>query len=103
MTNCAHIEVKHEDHSDKSDVTTTEPKSRLRPWIFVAGLIIGALVVGSVLFMSRGSSGKAPQQPATSQSLEVRPPAELHARKLLGTPPSGGQWFSGAWAGGCDA
>jgi hypothetical protein len=105
MTNCAPVEVKRDDDSDKTDLTTTKPKSRLRPWIFVAALIIAALVVGSVLFLPRDRSAyvsfrEAPQQPVPSQSAEVRPAPDLRARKLLGTPPSGGPWFSGAWAGG---
>jgi hypothetical protein len=100
--------VEREDDSDKSDMTTTEPKSRYRHWIFVALLIIAALVAGSALFFPWGrsafvSSQEAPQQPAASQSAEVRPVPDLRARKLLGRPPSGGQWFSGAWAGGDDA
>lgn len=100
MTNSSPVEVKRKDDSDKSGLTTTEGKSRQRSWIFVGVFIIAALVVASVLFLPRGSFRKAPQQPATSQSAEVRPTPDLRARKLLGTPPSGGQWFSGAWAGG---
>jgi Glycosyl hydrolase family 26 len=95
--------VKREDDSDKSNLTTTEPKRRHRHWIFVAVLIIAALVVGSVLLWGRSayvSFPEAPQEPATSQSAEVRPAPDLRARRLIGTPPSGGQWFSGAWAGG---
>jgi hypothetical protein len=100
MTNSSPVEVKRKDDSDKSGLTTTEGKSRQRSWIFVGVFIIAALVVASVLFLPRGSFRKAPQQPATSQSAEVRPTPDLRARKLLRTPPSGGQWFSGAWAGG---
>jgi hypothetical protein len=100
MTNSAPVEVKRKDDSDKSGLTTTEGKSRQRSWIFVGVFIIAALVVASVLFLPRGSFREAPQQPPTSQSAEVPPTPDLRARKLLGTPPSGGQWFSGAWAGG---
>jgi Glycosyl hydrolase family 26 len=103
MTNRASVNVKGEDDSDKPDLTATETKSRQRRWIFVAVFIIAALVVGSVLSLPSGFFREAPQQPATSQSAEVRPTPDLRARKLLGTPPSGGPWFSGAWAGGDDA
>jgi Glycosyl hydrolase family 26 len=103
MTSCRPVGVKREDDGNKPDLTTSEPKSRLRPWVFVAVFIIAALVVGSVLFLPRASFRGAPQELATSQSAEVHPPLDLRARKLLGTPPSGGQWFSGAWAAGAPA
>jgi len=103
MTNCTCVGVQQEDDSDKPDLTTTEPKSRLRPRIFMAVFIIAVLVVGCLLFLPPGPFRKSPQQPATSQSTEVRPTPDLRARKLLGAPPSGGPWYSGAWAGGDDA
>ncbi len=74
----------------------------------IIAVICAALVTASVLVLpwSRSVLGSLkddavkPLGPLTTEPIRL---PDLRARKLLGTPPSGGRWFSGAWAAGEDA
>jgi hypothetical protein len=73
--------------------------SRRRWVLLVLPLVLAAVVVGLVLARQRPSS----VAPVTLPAMVGTQPSVERARQLLGTPPSGLPWFSGAWAGGGEA
>jgi hypothetical protein len=69
--------------------------------IGVAVLCVAALVTAAALFTTRTPKASVP---AVALPAFAGPPPSLErARDLLGEPPSGGRWFSGAWAAGAEA
>jgi hypothetical protein len=88
-------------------VRPAPPSRRRSTGLVVAIVCAAALVIAfalvpplSRLFISARDNAVETFTPPTT---EPSWPADLRARKLLGKPPSGGRWFSGAWAGGDDA
>jgi hypothetical protein len=70
--------------------------------VCVAALTIASALVPSLSRVSISANDHA-VEPLARPTTESSRPADLPARKSLGTPPSRGRWFSGAWAGGGDA
>lgn len=73
---------------------TTSRRSRW--WLLAAPLLIAALVGGLLLARHQVRAPVAVELPAV---VGLKPSVE-RARQSLGQSPSGGSWFSGAWAAG---
>ena len=79
-----------------------EPQTpRRRRWpLLVLALLVAGLLAGVFVLRDQGWLSGEEVPPTVLPAMEGMQPSEERARQLLGTPRSGGPWFSGAWASG---